>query len=789
MNNKILLMIFIGIFLISFTSAWNLQYNLSDAFSDGKINTTLWYNTTAIFEFTNYINISDIETQVPFYLATQYNFNTSTTWRIDFNLSHSYNVGGDAFIAICNKTQNSTNVRGLDWGNDIAGGKKCPFSTGPGPLGMYYGGSKNLLKTQMYIVINGTNRNVTLYNWDGTKNSTMTYPMNMTNMFIVFGVEDSSYAAGRYINMTLSNFNVYDLSPFDFIHFNNPSNNYISNSNSINFNCSANSEGNLIQNISLYLDGIKNYTINDGLDNFTELSISRNIADGIHNWTCRADNNNSVSIVISNQTLTINTISPITNSITFNTSTYTTSLESFIINISYDITKYYDISAMLVYNNTNYTSTKSNGIFTKTISIPTVVTSTNFSFYWIISLINSSGTFSFNSDTNNQSVNILQDISISVLCGTGYSPAFNFSIFSETNQSSQNALTITYNLQYGLAGNNIALVSAGSLTNTSTFSICINNSYPIYNVGYGEINYHQTGFNARRFYIFSNTRLTNTTITNPLYLLETSSSSQSFTINAKDSGLNPYSNNYISLLKWYPDLNAYKIVEMGKTDGQGNTQTYVRLNDVDYRVGLYSTDGTLIQLDSPTRFTCAALPCVYPLLVRNQQSFTNVFGIQQSLTYSNSTGLSVFTYIWNDPSQSTTLMNLTIWKDTGTDSTSMCSVSSASFTGVLSCSLPVNSTGTFRAEVYRSASPTHPIISLIQSITIEAVLDTFIKLFFGFLIAAIIIFMGVYMGIVPAIFFGIIACVVLVFFGVVEWWMAAGIIVIGIVILNTIKKT
>jgi len=742
-----------------------------------------------------------------------------------------------------------------------------------------------VINTNGTVILTYNNTNYTATNSSG--NAT-------TFNFTITGLTNGTYSYNwsSWGNGTLNNFNRSEArrytvlnDPEPTVTLVSPANNTNSSSSSVTFNCSGQiKETRNINNVSFWLNGIRNYTVTDGADNFTSLQITRSLTDGNYSWTCEASDNSATTKTVwaSNRSLRVDVTAPVVtlvyptnvtyttayainssiqitlnatyadtnlqacwiyngtanttvtcgqnltittgyssyhfifyandsfgnlgsanvsanwiytflqNNITYNSTSYETTIENFMLNSSYDTSNYYSSSAKLNYNGVNYTSTRTAGtniLFSNAIAVPLTSTPANFTFYWIISLVNSSGTFQFNSTYNNQSITPLQNISVNSSCNAGFYPAFNFSILAESNQTSINASSITYNLQYGLAGNNLGIASYGSLANTNVFSICINNSYPTYTVGYGEIAYQQTGFNPRRFYIFSNTRMTNTTISNILYLLETSTSSQSFTINAKDSGLNPYSNNYISLLRWYPDLDTYKIVDMGKTDNQGNTQVYVRLNDIDYRVGLYEKDGTLIQLDSPTRFTCAALPCVYPIYVRTQQSFTNIFNIQQSLTYSNSTGISTFTYIWNDPSQTTTLMNLTVWKDTGTDSTLECSTSSSSFTGVLSCPLPVNSTGTFRAEVYRSASPSQPIITLIQSITIEAVLDAFIKLFFGFLIAAVIIFMGVYMGIVPAVFFGIIACVVLVFFGVVEWWMAAGIILVGIVILNTIKKT
>lgn len=135
-----------------------------------------------------------------------------------------------------------------------------------------------------------------------------------------------------------------DLTPgFPEIFLNNPVNDYNSSSSLISFNCSASSDIKLIKNISLYLDGIRNYTVNDGLDNFTELYVSRTIVDGSHNWTCGAYNNESNFTISTNRTFTIDTIYPIVNiTFPFNV-TYEINYTSInIINISLNFT-YFDL--------------------------------------------------------------------------------------------------------------------------------------------------------------------------------------------------------------------------------------------------------------------------------------------------------------------------------------------------------------------------------------------------------------------------------------------------------------
>jgi len=154
----------------------------------------------------------------------------------------------------------------------------------------------------------------------------------------------------------------------------------------------------------------------------------------------------------------------------------------------------------------------------------------------------------------------------------------------------------------------------GSLTNSSDFSICINNSNTYYSVGYGEIQYSKTNSLNRRFFIFQNTRLTNSTVNNTLYDLETTLGT-AFTFTIKDTNLNPYSNNFVGLMRWYPEIDEYKTVEMGKTDDKGETVLRLKTEDVSYRIAIYTNEGILIKMVNPLTFTCATSPCTYTIFI------------------------------------------------------------------------------------------------------------------------------------------------------------------------------
>lgn len=460
------------------------------------------------------------------------------------------------------------------------------------------------------------------------------------------------------------------------------------------------------------------------------------------------------------------------NSVNYSEEVVATSNENFIINLTYNSSNWISASAKLNYNGTEYSSIKTaitnNLIFNNTLIVPNPSVLTNYGFLWNISLTNVTGTYYIPTTEYFQSVNPLQEINVTYTeCPSGFNASFNFTSLIEKNLTSIDFSSVAYNLQYGSSGNTSALVSSGSFSNINNFSICINSSSSYY-VGYGEIQYDVNGYSARRFYIFENTRLTNTTIANNLYSLETAEST-AFQITATDTTLTPYNSYYISLLRWYPDLNTYKIVDMGKTDEKGQTVINVKTNDVDYRLGLYEPDGTLVKLLEPIRMVCQTTPCVYNLIVDLEETdLTTFLNVESSLTYNPTT--KVFTYIFNDPSQETTLMNLTIWQDyPDRDSIILCSTTSTDFTGVLVCDVSAY-TGQLRAEVWREASPRVLIAQLLKSIR-SSLIDTDSGKTMSLLIGLIMVISFALMGVVSpvlVIILGVVGLIPLIIFGVLD---------------------
>jgi len=111
---------------------------------------------------------------------------------------------------------------------------------------------------------------------------------------------------------------------FPLITLNSPINHYNSSSSSVIFNCSASSLTGKINNISLWLNGERNYTLTTGTSNFSELYISRTLADGVYNWTCYADDNTTITNTgwATNRNFTVDTGAPVLNITPYSNGTY-----------------------------------------------------------------------------------------------------------------------------------------------------------------------------------------------------------------------------------------------------------------------------------------------------------------------------------------------------------------------------------------------------------------------------------------------------------------------------------
>jgi hypothetical protein len=554
------------------------------------------------------------------------------------------------------------------------------------------------------------------------------------------------------------------------------------------FNITSNVTINGLQNVSLYISpsSLLNNTNISGASNNTIFQHYFNVGNYSYYFiVCDNDTNCKYT-----ETRNLEVVPFIENSQSFNPATYETNYENFSINITYDSSEYAISSAYLIYNNTYHLATQSGAGNNLTFSVinlqvPAISSAINISFYWRIGFVNSSSTVFYNSNINSQAVSKGTSLIVGTTCSAGYSPALNFSFYYEPNRTIMNTTKVDYYVTYGLSGNDYSINS--SLTGVTDFSICINNSQAYYTIGYGEIRYTGVDADERGYYIFSNTRITNITTVIPLYGLETSKST-SFLMTASTTGLIPYSGYYIGLLRWYPDINSYKVVEMGKTDERGQTVLRVKTEDVDYRLVLYTASGNVVKMFSPVKLICQTNPCVYTLYAdATELDLTTFTSIQKNLSYDSN--LKRFTFIWNDASQAEQTITLNVYKDTGTGSLNICNNSASGYVGVLICDVS-SYTGNLRAEAIRQASPpvvlSQLLISLRDSIVNHG--GGTIGLFIGALLLITMALIGIASPVLVVIL-GILSLIPLYFLGSINMAILAGIGIIGGVILHFLRRT
>jgi len=568
-----------------------------------------------------------------------------------------------------------------------------------------------------------------------------------------------------------------------------PPNNNITLSGNIIFTVNSSSTGNMI-NTTLYVwnasnQKLTNFSTITGTYNLTTLSLK--LGSGSYTW-----NQYSCSDLVeckwslSNRTLIVKSI--IENSENYNTNVQETSNQSFQINITYNSITYPSITANLIYNNTAYTGTKIGSgntiLFNTSIIATDITTPSNIPFYWTFGLNDGSTITYINSTFHNQTVSTISVINITTgVCSAGWFESANYTFKDSENLTTLTNITVKYNFKYGVGGVDSEELY-GEFNHTNVVRICINNTVNTYSIGYGELDYQQSGYVERRYYMFDGHSLSNSTGESfVLYDLPTADST-SFIFEIKNTFLNPYTDKYIGLLRWYPALNEYKTVEMALTDNEGKTVIKTHTEDVDYRVGVYEKDGTLIKLADPVRMACLVNPCTYTLrIISDEEDYTEIYNIETNLIFDNS--LNRFVFTWNDPSQNTITMRLLVTKDLGFQETVFCNVTGSGNTGVLICDIG-NNTGTFKAIAYRSASPELALISILKEI--RSRLNNSLGLFISFVVMLVVGLIGIFSP-TGAIIMFVIGAIPAYLFGSINLVILGAIAVLGGLIIHIIKRT
>lgn len=379
------------------------------------------------------------------------------------------------------------------------------------------------------------------------------------------------------------------------------------------------------------------------------------------------------------------------NNQTYTLTTYETTLENFILNLTYNPSLYSAITANLIYNGTTYAGTKvgtgNNVLFTKSLSMANPIA--NKSFYWNIRLNNGTGFEYYNSTFKNQTVNLI----VLAACNATYNKTyFNFTMLEEgTFNLLNSSIEVIWN--YGLSNTSQPkiLLFSNITDNRSNYGFCFSPSDKPVSIT-GITNYYKAGYDSRTNY-FVNTSKTNATTNTNLYLLSTATSDV-MTFTVIDDFLNPVEGAQIQILRWDLISDTFYVVNTIYTDGNGHAGSNIRLNDAFY-IYMVSYQGTLYLTTTAAKET--SITRTLQIFLQPTIEIYEIFNdISHSLTYNNLTNVFVFTY--NDASNTISGGCLKIYQITITSNNLIDSSCSTSPSSVLTSDITAYGNGTFSAQ-------------------------------------------------------------------------------------------
>ena len=476
--------------------------------------------------------------------------------------------------------------------------------------------------------------------------------------------------------------------------------------------------------------------------------------------------------------------------------TYEGKTNPFSVNFSYTSANWNVATGTLVYNNTNYSGSKTgsgdNLVFTSNTYAPNVGAQTNISFYWRIGLTNTTGTTNIEATTYNQTVKI---INMSICGGPHIVPFLNFTCYDETTYAVIPNCTTSVTFDYKITGANFfqSYNYDGTAPPAGTFDFCFSPPSEDYTLN-SVMEYDATGY-AQRYYNFEGIEFTNTTTEIGLYLLNTTSST-SFIVVVQDANYQPLAGVEVYMQKYNAGTGNWITVEIAITNDDGETIAHVYTEDSIYRFKIYD-DGTLVHTSTGSVIACPAVPCTVTITLSESITpvipiFDDLDDLTTSLTYSKTT--EVITYTYSDTSGSFSKARLFVIRSNPgiPDITYTCNSTSGSSTAVLTCDLTGEQNGTYiasgfitrlaEAEKMVERKAIQKIRDIVGVIGLEGVLWSMF-LFIG------ILMLGVYrpsLGII----FGIVGLILISYLELMQLSITAivAVVAIGAILLVEARK-
>lgn len=207
------------------------------------------------------------------------------------------------------------------------------------------------------------------------------------------------------------------------------------------------------------------------------------------------------------------------------------------------------------------------------------------------------GSFNFSVDNNwrmiNNSATFTNNQLLLVQCnGTYPTKWLEVQFFQENNFTTIPSGDVEFDVTFDLWNENVIRNVSYGLSGNTTYSFCLNPSWATFQAN-ASAQYQDLPTFEQRTYYLNNVSVSNATTDLDLFLLD-EAFTDLVTITVRQSG-DLLQDAFVKVLRWYPELNQYRTVEIVKTDNEGKSPAYIDLYDVFYKFIVEKDLATLLE--------------------------------------------------------------------------------------------------------------------------------------------------------------------------------------------------
>lgn len=229
-------------------------------------------------------------------------------------------------------------------------------------------------------------------------------------------------------------------------------------------------------------------------------------------------------------------------------------------------------------------------------------------------------------------------------CGTQVNKTLLFSMFDEQDPTLTLNGTWEFSAEYWITDPTNSRNYSSKVEDSSNLTFCISHEmqadmYLKYSTTYGF---------THRYYLY-NRSLTSTQSIIDVYNFNTTTDISSLQLTTRNvDTYDHYSGIIGKLMRFYPDENVYRPVQMYQSGGFGLMVFNIEEVSADYKIVFTDTSNNILRELSQTSYKCLSSVCELNVLIAplSEVTITTTTGV--SYSYDNSTGL--ITIVWNEPS-------------------------------------------------------------------------------------------------------------------------------------------